>query len=70
MLQETKQMPKTTPDEDIAVEHGGDLAGAYLDELGKFDLRELSRREWREFLRRILKGYSARMRDFAEEVPF
>lgn len=60
-----------------AIEHnalmaGGDRAGAYLDEIGKTDLAQLSEEEWTIFLCRVLDGFGESMRDQlkAHSAPF
>ena len=39
-----------------------DIAGGYLDEIGKTDLANLDPEQWREFLRRLLTGYERVLR--------
>src|SRR5262249_53450284 len=55
-----------------AVLEAGDLAGAYLDEIGKSDLAVLTAGEWREFLSRLLVGYERALRRkiLNNEAPF
>lgn len=40
-----------------AVHLGGQQGGEYLDALGKFDLRTLTKEEWSQFLLCIVGGY-------------
>lgn len=45
-------------DSEIAgIDEASKAAGEYLEELGKFDLRELTPNEWREFLYVAVKAY-------------
>lgn len=54
-----------------ALDHGGDKGGEFLDELGITDLAKLQEHEWREFLTKVMSGYSERMREFSEgRAPF
>jgi hypothetical protein len=54
-----------------ALEAGAD-AGAYLEELGKTDLAQLTGDEWREFLHRLYVGFEQVMRRkiLGGEPPF
>ena len=47
-------------------------AGAFLEEIGKTDLKLLDDGEWREFLRRLYVGFEHVMRRkiLGEEPPF
>lgn len=38
-------------------EYASDMAGEYLEELGKTDLTEFTREEWLELLNVIIKNY-------------
>lgn len=42
--------------DDAAIAKGGKKAGQYLDRLGKFDLRTLTKDEWRYFCRLMIAG--------------
>ena len=55
--------------EEDAIEAGGALAGEYLDALDKFDLATLTPGEWREFLGKVLLGYSEHMTAEAAKYP-
>lgn len=44
-------------EEKIKFEHASDMAGEYLDSLGKSDLATLTREEWLELLHVVVKGY-------------
>lgn len=58
--------------ERLALDEGGDAAGAYLDEIGKTDLAELSANEWREFRERFFRATTDALRRYAHEAvaPF
>jgi len=70
-----------TPNERAAMEHGGAMAGEYLDSLGKCDLAQFSLGEWQTLIEVIVTGYCDHLRDLAgqdrsridgmaDEVPF
>lgn len=60
-----------TRDEAAAALAGGKAAGAFLDELGRTDLGQLSRAEWAEFCERLTRGYlEALQRQADAQVPF
>jgi hypothetical protein len=70
-----------TPNERAAMEHGGAMAGEFLDSLGKTDLAQLSVDEWHALIEVIVTGYCDHLRDLAgqdrsrldgitEQVPF
>lgn len=57
--------------ESLAAGKGGQKAGAYLDEIGKTDLKALSFDEWCEFCRRLVAGYRCALKeDLKNEAPF
>lgn len=57
--------------ETMATELGGQDAGAYLDEIGKFSLDDLSQEEWAEFCQRMVKGYRHALHEtLRDEAPF
>lgn len=57
--------------EEQALEEGGNAAGAYLDEIGKTDLAELTEEEWATFWRLGLTAYADSMREMvSREVPY
>jgi len=57
--------------ESMAAQDGGSEGGEYLDQIGKFNLAELTPDEWAEFNRRIVAGYrKALAKRTAEECPF
>jgi hypothetical protein len=68
------KMPKDklTAFETWALHDAGELAGAYLESVGKFDLSELSEAEWFTFLKTIMQGYGDKMRDrlLNHKAPF
>lgn len=60
-----------TRDETAAALAGGKAAGAWLDELGRTDMGQLSRPEWAEFCKRLTRGYlEALQRQADAQVPF
>ena len=70
-----------TPNERAAILYGGDMAGEYLDSLGKSDLALFSSEEWQILLEVIVTGYCDHLRSLAgqdrsridgmaDEVPF
>jgi hypothetical protein len=62
---------KFTQFERIAAEEGAMVAGPYLEQIGKTDIRELTRDEYFEFARRIIAGYRNHLQALCnEEVPF
>mgnify|MGYP001799708453 CR=1 FL=1 len=57
--------------EEKAVAVGGKVGGAYLEQIGKFDLRELSQSEWAEFCGKIFQGTCEELQRIADdEIPF
>lgn len=63
--------PDLKQDERGAAIRGGEDGGAYLDSIGKFDLRTLSEAEWGEFCARIFAGAVAELRRVADDqIPF
>ena len=54
-----------TPNEQAAMLHGGAMAGAYLESLGKTDLVQFSGAEWQSLLNVIVTGYCDHLRDLA-----
>lgn len=62
-------MLQFTETEDEAIDAGGDVAGAFLDELDKTDLATLTGDEWRTFLGKFLAGYSGHMSAEAAKYP-
>ena len=58
-------------DEAKAAKAGGAAAGAYLEEIGKFDLRDMNADEWGEFCGKLFRGACDDLRKQAEKhVPF
>jgi len=43
--------------ESLAAGRGGEAAGAFLEQIGKTDMAQLTRAEWFEFCRRLVAGY-------------
>ena len=68
------EMPQSTLDayEQTARNEAGDLAGAYLDGIGKTDLASLTETEWRAFLDQVVVGFEASLRRqlLANAAPF
>lgn len=62
-------MNDTTADEDAGLADGLDRAGSYLASIDKFDLRDLSEKECREFSRNFLCGYAESMRQRSADSP-
>ena len=63
--------PDLKPDERAAAVVGGNDGGAYLESIGKFDLRTLSEAEWGEFCARIFAGAVGELRRVAnDQIPF
>lgn len=60
-----------TRDEATAALAGGKVAGAFLEQLGRTDLTQLSRVEWAEFCGRLTRGYLEDLQRQADtQVPF
>jgi hypothetical protein len=60
-----------TRDEAVAALAGGKVAGAFLDQLGRTDVAQLSRVEWAEFCERLTRGYLEELQRQADtQVPF
>lgn len=55
-----------------ARDYAGQKAGAYLEKIGKFDLRELTEDEWKEFLDTFWKERTTELRRLLAEFapPF
>jgi hypothetical protein len=51
-----------------AMEHAGEMAGEYLDSLGKSDLAAMTADEWRTLIEVICGGYVDRLGAIAEEM--
>lgn len=68
------EMPKIDLDafEEAARDDAGEMAGAYLDTIGKTDLASLTEEEWKGFLHQVLVGFeiSLRRRFTAHIAPF
>jgi len=56
-LSESKIMIDPTPYEQAAMEHAGNMAGEYLDALGKTDLAKLTPEEWATLINVTCTGY-------------
>ncbi len=46
-----------TPNENASIEVAGQMAGEYLDSIGKTDLATLGRDEWLTFIGCVIDGY-------------
>jgi hypothetical protein len=54
-----------TPNEKAAMDHGGRMAGEYLESIGKTDLLRLSLEEWNTFIECVVTGYCDCLRELA-----
>lgn len=55
----------------LATVTGGQEAGAYLDEIDKTDLAQLTEGEWGEFCQRLVAGYRAALEgSLKDTAPF
>ena len=54
-----------TPNERAAILHGAEMAGEYLDSLGRSDLALLSVEEWHTLIEVIVTGYCEHLRSLA-----
>jgi Family of unknown function (DUF6511) len=60
-----------TRNEAAAALAGGKAAGAYLEQLGRTDMAQLSRAEWAEFCERLARAYLEALQHQADaQVPF
>ena len=55
-----------TPNERAAILRGADMAGEYLDSLGRTDMGLLSVDEWHTLIEVIVAGYCDHLRALAE----
>lgn len=64
MARSVYEMPKLKLDafEEAARDKAGEMAGAYLDGIGKTDLATLSADEWATFLHQVIVGFEASLR--------
>ena len=54
-----------------AVGKGGQAAGAYLDQIGVFDMSKLTRDQWESFCLTLFRESAAEMQRIADdEIPF
>lgn len=60
------------PYELIARRDAGSAAGAYLDEIGKSDLADLTEEQWLKFLAKVISGFGDSLRTQIAELraPF
>ena len=54
-----------TPNEQAAMEHGGQMGGEHLDSIGKTDMLSLTPQEWNTFIECVVTGYCDCLRDLA-----
>lgn len=67
----SKGQPGMEKFEREAAFQGGDQGGAYLDQIGKNDLADLTKEQWGEFCFQIFSGTSEALRKRADdEIPF
>lgn len=67
---EKYQVPRSDH-ENNALEAASDAAGAYLEQVKKWDLSTLSPQEWRELLFKAITAYEYRMQIITDDdVPF
>lgn len=60
-----------TIDERNAAVKGGEAAGAYLDQIGVFDLREMTDAQWLEFCGTLFRGACDALAEAADDaIPF
>lgn len=70
MIAQRRDIPME-PSEERAVAFGGRQAGAYLEEIGKFDLREMTAEEWATFCGRLYRAACDDLSNQASEhIPF
>ena len=60
-------MIDATPNEQAAIQHGGEMGGEYLDSLGKTDLASLEQTQWLTFLECVVTGYCDHLRELASK---
>lgn len=62
---------KLDQNEQKAAIEGGILGGAYLEQIGVFDLRELTLEQWTTFCGKIFQGTCEELKRQADdEIPF
>lgn len=65
------KMIDPTENEITAMLHASDMAGEYLEHLGKTDMSEFSEEEWMTLIEVIVGNFSDKLRDIAAEtIPF
>lgn len=60
-------MVDPTPNEQDALEVAGQMAGEFLDSIGKTDLAQLTVEEWESLLESVVTGYTDRLRELADK---
>lgn len=68
MKKRKNTMRKT--ENDAALEAGGQAMGGYLEEIGKFNLVDLTKEEWLAALRAMDEARAQHLRDTADHIPF
>lgn len=64
-------MVDPTEHELAAMEAASDMAGEYLDSLGKTDLATMDREEWMVLIQCVVSTYGDRLRELKDEdIPF
>ncbi len=53
-----------------AAMHGGQMAGEYLDEIGKTDLASLTEKEWQQFCVLLVRNAYKKRCELDTQVPF
>lgn len=53
----------------LAAQEGGAEAGAYLDEIGVYELDKLTVEQWAEFCRRLIGGYRVALKTTLRDEP-
>ena len=56
-----------TPNEQAALESASQMAGEYLESLGKTDFAQLEVSEWNSLIESVVTGYTDRLRELAEQ---
>lgn len=62
-IREIRAVRNFEPYELIALEEAGSKAGELLDGIGKTDLADLTEQQWRDFLKTVIHGFGASLRE-------
>jgi hypothetical protein len=57
-----------TPNEIKALEHAGDMAGEYVESLGRTDMAQFSREEWMTMIEVIVGGFSEKLGELNDKA--